>query len=338
MRVRIADRHFRLRQPIRMRPEHDRPRFGRAIGVSDCGLRRRSVQRLHQALAHGRGAHAHELDAGEVGAREQVRLAEHHCDHRRHGGEPGRAVAAERLDIGARGELRQQHDGGVREAHEQAQRKRVHMIERGRDKVAMAREVLPAEPGLRNPDVAPVRQHNALRRAGRAGGVEEHCRLVGLRNDRVEGAGIEERVEAPAKIDTRKVCRTICAPLRITEHELGVGVAQDEMNCLLRKLEIHRHRDQARAHDPTIGREIFRAIGGEDRHAIPAREPALCQRARNSVRHRVELRVAELPWRRFATEIDDREFRQIAVTANEIAEIGGGGHTFSVSCPGRGAA
>ena len=60
------------------------------------------------------------------------------------------------------------------------------------------------------------------------------------------------------------------------------------MDGLARKLEVHRHRDQAGAHDAEIGGEIFRAIGGEDGDAIAAREAAPEERARDAVRHRVE--------------------------------------------------
>ena len=102
LRMRIADRHFGLRQPLGCGPNTTGPRLGGAVGVGHGGLRQRAVQRLHQALAHRRRAHAHELDAGEVGAREQLRLAQHHGDHRRHRGEPGAAIAPDRLDVGAR--------------------------------------------------------------------------------------------------------------------------------------------------------------------------------------------------------------------------------------------
>ena len=78
------------------------------------------------------------------------------------------------------------------------------------------------------------------------------------------------------------------------------------MNGLARKLEIHRHGDQAGAHDAVIGREIFGAIGGEDGDAIAARKAALCQRPGDAVRHGVEPGIAELARDLLAAEIDDR--------------------------------
>ena len=217
-------------------------------------------------------------------------LAQHHRDHRRHRGEPGGAIALDRVDIGARGELRQQHDGGVRGAGELGERQRVHVIERRRDQIAVAVEP-GREPRLHHPDVAPVREHDALGRAGRARGVEEHRRLVRRRHDRVERTLIDEGVEAVgavgAEIDDRQIGRAIGAPRRIAEHELRAGILDDEMDGLLRKLEVHRHRDEAGAHDAEIGREIFGAVGGEDRDRSPRAKPRCSARARR-----------RSPWRR----------------------------------------
>ena len=192
--MRIADRKLRLRQAARMRAEHDGPGLGGAVGVGHSSLRQRCVQRRHQARAHRRRAHAHEGDAGEIGRRHQVALAQHHGDHRRHRGQPGAAVAPDRLDIGARRKLRQQHDGGMGRAGELRQRQRVHVIERRRDQITV-----PVEPGreprLHHPDVTLVRQHHAFRRAGRPRGVEKHRRLVWLRHDRIKRSGIEEGIK-----------------------------------------------------------------------------------------------------------------------------------------------
>ena len=99
--MRIADRKLRLRQTARMRAKYHRPSFGGAVRVGHRRLRQGSVQRRHQACADRRRAHAHESDAGEIGRRHQVVLAQHHGDHRRHCGEPGAAVASDRLDVGA---------------------------------------------------------------------------------------------------------------------------------------------------------------------------------------------------------------------------------------------
>ena len=95
----------------------------------------------------------------------------------------------------------------------------------------------------------------------------------------VEAPGIEEAIEAvgsiAAEMNRRQVGWNVRAARRIAEHELRAGIAEDEMDGLAGKLEIHRHRNQARAHDAVIGREIFGAIGGEDGNAIAACKAAL---------------------------------------------------------------
>jgi hypothetical protein len=97
------------------------------------------------------------------------------------------------------------------------------------------------------------------------------------------------------------------------------------MNGRARKLEADRHRDETGAHDAVIGGEIFRAIGGEDGHSLPARKAARGKRAGDAVSHAVELAVADLA-RELAAEIDDRDLVEIAIARDEIAEVGERGH------------
>ena len=86
------------------------------------------------------------------------------------------------------------------------------MIERRGDEIAV-----PVEPGrkarLDHPDVALVRKHDALRRPGRARGIEEHRGLARVRRNRLERAGIDKAIEAvgpaAAELDTGKIVRRI---------------------------------------------------------------------------------------------------------------------------------
>ena len=209
----------------------------------------------------------------------------------------------------------------MRRAGELCQRQRVHMVERRGDQIAMAVEPR-REPRLDDPDVALVREHDALRRAGRAGSVEEHRRLVLRRNHGVERAGIEEGVERRAECYAGDFGRAVGRARRIAEHELRPCIADDEMNRLAREFEIYRHRDEARAHDAVISRDIFGAVGGEHRDPVAALQPALGERAGDAVRHDVELREREIPRALLAAEIDDRDLVQIAIAPDEIAEVG----------------
>ena len=63
----------------------------------------------------------------------------------------------------------------------------------------------------------------------------------------------------------------------------------------------------------------------------PRASPRLPQRAGHAVRHGVELRIAEFARRSFAAEVDDRGLAEIAVAADQVAEIGEAGH--AISCP-----
>jgi hypothetical protein len=78
--------------------------------------------------------------------------------------------------------------------------------------------------------------------------------------------------------------------------------------------------DQTGAHDAVIGGEIFGAIGGEDGHAIAAREAAPTKRAGDAIRYSVEVGIADLA-RDLAVEIDDRNLAEIAIAPDEITEV-----------------
>src|SRR5204863_5450968 len=110
--------------------------------------------------------------------------------------------------------------------------------------IAVARKVLGAKARLRHPDMAAMGEDDALRRPGRARGVEEHRGLVGAWHDCRERTWIEETIEAlgavAAETDDRNVGRAVFAARRIAEHELGAGIAQDEVDRRRRKFEIDR--------------------------------------------------------------------------------------------------
>ncbi len=198
-----------------------------------------------------------------------------------------------------------------------------------------------AKPRLHHPNVALMRKHDALRRAGRARRIEEHRRLVRRRHNGVERPGIEEAVETRlagvAEAHRRHILRTIRATRHVAEHELHPGILDDELDDSARELEVHRHGDQARPHDAEIGGEIFGAVGGQNGDALAALEPAPDECARDTVCHVVELAIGELARTLFASEIDDGDFCEVA--ADQVAEIVEKRHrgqlkpTVESSCP-----
>src|SRR5215467_4046346 len=103
------------------------------------------------------------------------------------------------------------------------------------------------------------------------------------------------------------------------------------MNGRAGKLEADRHRDKTGAHDAVIGRQILRAIGGEDGHPLPARKAARAKRAGDAVAHGVERGIADLA-RALAAAIDDSDLVEIAIARDEIAEIGEARHGCALRC------
>ena len=94
------------------------------------------------------------------------------------------------------------------------------------------------------------------------------------------------------------------------------------MDGLARKPVVHRHRDQARAHDAVIGGDEFGAVGRQDRDAVAACKAALRQRARDALRHGVELGIGVFARHLLAAEIDDRDLGEVAVARDQVAEVG----------------
>src|SRR5258708_27647902 len=140
------------------------------------------------------------------------------------------------------------------------------------------------------------------------------------------GRGIDRLGAFTAETDQGQVRRTVGEAFRIAEHEPGAGILHDEMDSLARKLEIHRHRDEAGAHDAVIRREILGAVGRKDRDPLAALEATGEQGARDAVRHLVERAVADLARRLLAAEIDDRDLVEIAVAADQVTEVLEVGH------------
>ena len=190
-----------------MRAEHHGPGLGRAVAVADRGLGEHRAHLVDQRLGDRRRAHAHRLDGREVVAGQQLALAQHHGDHGRHRGQEGHAMRGGGLDVAPGRELRQQHDGVAlvkrRLAHGQA----VHVIERRRDQRALAERHRPAHPLADRPEMRVVRQHHALGPPGRARGVEEHRRFLGLHLERRERPLVEEAPRNPSRRRSWARCR-----------------------------------------------------------------------------------------------------------------------------------
>src|SRR5262249_37816162 len=158
-----------------------------------------------------------------------------------------------------------------RRGGQQAQRERVHMIERRRDQVAMTLEPR-RKPHLRNPDMTLMREHHTLRHTGSARRIEKHCGFAPARDDHVERPSIDKWIKAAvplaAELNAGKIGRAIASTRGIAKDKPGARIPDDEVNGLARKLEVDRHSDEAGAHDAEIGCEIFGAIGRKNSDTI----------------------------------------------------------------------
>ena len=207
-----------------MRPEHDRSSFRRAIGVGHSRLWQDAVDRLHQAVTDRGRSHPQELDAGKIGRREPFLFIQHHGDHRRHGGEPRAAIILDGFQVKLRVELRQQNHGCMRRVRQLAHGQRIHVIERCCDQESMPRRVLRGHSRFDHPDMALVREHDALGTPRRTRSVEKHRRFVARCRDRHERTWFQEISELAAfavEPDTRHILRRAVEAPRVAEHELG---------------------------------------------------------------------------------------------------------------------
>ena len=178
--MRVAGRQLGLRDALGMRAEHHGPGLGRAVAVADRGLGKvartwsisawvmgaepmRTASTAERSLL-ARSSRSRSIMAIMVGT--EVRKA----TRWRRGG----------LDVALGGELRQQDDGVALVQRRLAHGQTVHVIERRRDQRALAVRHRPAHPLADRPEMRIVRQHHALRPAGRARRVEEHRRFLGL--------------------------------------------------------------------------------------------------------------------------------------------------------------
>ena len=120
-----------------------------------------------------------------------------------------------------------------------------------------------------------VREHDALGVAGRARGVDERQRVVGL--DRLPG-GVEVEVvvgrELVEVVDVEHVLGVdAVAELLLDDGDLRAGVAQEELHLLGRRGVVHRERERAEVHRRGVHEVELRAVGEHQRERVAAAQP-----------------------------------------------------------------
>ena len=141
----------------------------------------------------------------------------------------------------------------------------------------------------------------------------------------MERTRIDEFVEAigllRAEQNVRQSVRHVLFAGVVAKHELRAAIFQDGVDGLAREAIIHRHGDKAGAHDAEIGGDELGAVHRQDGDAVAALQPPLCQRARHSHRHRIELGIGELARRGLPAQVDDRDLGEVAIARDQVAEI-----------------
>ena len=122
-----SEHHVAFWPAVGMRSEHDRPGFGRPVGVRNHGVRERALDGVDEFLRGRCRTHADIAHSGEIGIRKRIVLADRHRKHGGHRSQPGDAEASDRLYVLARIELRQKHHARMRREHELRCAERIHV-------------------------------------------------------------------------------------------------------------------------------------------------------------------------------------------------------------------
>ena len=341
IRQRIAERQERPRQPLGMVLEDRGAGFGRAVAVADRRLRKHLLHARHQRLGERRRADGHGLHRAQVERCEQLALAGHERKHGRDAAQERAAILGRSLQVRDRIKARHEHDfDGVEQAHGDIE-ERVHVIERRDDERALARRRGRADVHAERPQLPGVRQHHALRPAGRPRGVEDltgRWRRAPRRRRGCRPARLERRRARGAHHDARQRGRNQRLAGRIHDAQLCPAVGEDVAHRVRRQAVIHRHAHAAGAHRAHVRDEVLGAVLGEDRDARVRGQRRPHQRGRESFGRCIQLRAAPAPARR--GQVNDRQALPGNVGADQIAAIAARGkrhaaasHGFSSTLP-----
>ena len=328
----MAQRQIRPRHPARMGTEGDGPRLGGAPTVRHRRAGERGLDAIDERLGERRRADGHPPDRRAIGGGERGRLLEHQRQHGRDPGQPGAAMAPDRLDEGARGEARQHDDARpARKRHDTGDPQRVHVVERRGDEEPLVRQVRRRlQPLLGRPQRAVVGQRHALGQARRTGRVEDHRDLARLGRDGRKRPGAHEGVESRVELHDGGAGGYRGPALGIDEHERDAGVAQHVLDRRRRQLEVDRHRHHPRSHRPEKGRQVLGAIGREDGDAVATLGAVSHQAACHGRRRAIEGVVAPLARFRRIAEVDQRDPLGRGRAGHHVAEVARAHHRAAV--------
>src|SRR5262249_2713788 len=129
-------------------------------------------------------------------------------------------------------EFRQERNGCVSHARKLCQGQCVHVVERRRDKITVAFQILAAQAGLRYPKMAFMRKYDALWNATGAPRVEKHRGRAWLNIQCVEIAGPDKCGETIAAVISenyqRQTGRADFPALLIAKNEIYASISKYE--------------------------------------------------------------------------------------------------------------
>ena len=135
-------------------------------------------------------------------------------------------------------------------------------------------------------------EERALRRPGRARGVDDQRRRVGRGRDRLEaiGGGREQRGQLAVDVD-----RLHALELAVGEHDRRIRVAEPHRHRVRAEPRRERHRDRAQLVDGDVRDRRLGPLRQRDPDAIALADPLRPQRVREPVRVVRELAEGDAP-------------------------------------------
>ena len=164
-----------------------------------------------------------------------------------------------------------------------------------------------------------VREERALRRAGRARGVDDQRRVVRRGRDRLEAIrrGGEQRRQLAFDVDRLDVVE-----LSVGEHDGGIRIPEPDGHRVGAEAGRERHRDRAELVDRDVRDRGLRALRQRDSDPVAHADPARPQRVGEAVRVVRELAEGDAP--RDLASVGDQDRGRVArmTLADVDADVG----------------
>ncbi len=237
-------------------------------------------------------------------------MRSHHSQRRRGHEDVAHPNPCDQVDGALRIELRRlegEHGAAVVEARHEDVEEAAHPgpVRRRPDQVVRLREEIVRELEPRQVAVQDAMgEERALRRAGRAGGVDDQRRRVGGRRHRLEPRRrcLEQRREVALDVD-----RLDALELAVGEHDHRIRIVEPHRHRVRAEASRERHRDRAELVDGDVRDRRLGPLRQRDPDAIPFPHAPRPQHVREPVGVVGELAEGDAPRDLAAVRDDDRD-------------------------------